>query len=253
MKNCIATFSWKIKFKNYFAYAVSFPERCTLLIRKENNEWLIEDIRTWGNKPPSPITIELVESWLSGKDVPNEVLENIPDSFYQRGFAQKSHDSYQYQIFNNDGNYENVGDDTYYDNEDNDDEYLACFSREDACPTNLPGKIDGWVRIYYDDGQFYTEDWKVLPIPAELRHDFLEIFEENFIYIHPKIPLLYAAIEQHGATAESLEFISLENGKISYSNMKGMTKQELLLTSALRQRISYLLNIQTLMEKTHSS
>lgn len=65
MGNCIATYKCDLHDGDMAAYAMAWPERCTVLIEKEGAGWRVEDARTWEDERPSADTMEWLENWLT--------------------------------------------------------------------------------------------------------------------------------------------------------------------------------------------
>jgi PcfJ-like protein len=65
-ENCVATYAKRIESGNVYIYRVLHPERATLsLVRNEQREWEIGELKAARNAPVSAATEKLVRDWLN--------------------------------------------------------------------------------------------------------------------------------------------------------------------------------------------
>jgi hypothetical protein len=63
--NCVATYAERVRHRSIFIYRVLKPERATLsIVRNPDGDWRIGELETCSNGEVSPLTRQLVDSWL---------------------------------------------------------------------------------------------------------------------------------------------------------------------------------------------
>jgi len=61
----VATYAERIRKRTTFIYRVTYPERATLsIVRGNDGDWQIGELKYKSNKPVSALTRRAVESWL---------------------------------------------------------------------------------------------------------------------------------------------------------------------------------------------
>jgi len=78
MGNCITTYARSILDGNHFAYRMLYPERATILLRKNPDDWYPIEIRTFENQYASVDAIELVFKWAGTVPTGKEVTNDFP-------------------------------------------------------------------------------------------------------------------------------------------------------------------------------
>jgi hypothetical protein len=66
-QNCIVSFGAHILRRTHYAYRMNRPERATILLLRNGDDWYPNQIKTYRNGDPKSETIEMVERWLGSK------------------------------------------------------------------------------------------------------------------------------------------------------------------------------------------
>lgn len=64
MQHCVGSHAEMIAAGELFIYRVSQPERLTLALRREEQSWVLDEIKGFKNTEPSPNALKVVRTWL---------------------------------------------------------------------------------------------------------------------------------------------------------------------------------------------
>ncbi|MDQ8195106.1 PcfJ domain-containing protein [Coraliomargarita sp. SDUM461004] len=78
MSNCIMTYARSILEGKHYAYRMLHPERATILLRKNFDNWYPAEIRCHENGYASADTIDLVHRWAGAETAGKEVADDFP-------------------------------------------------------------------------------------------------------------------------------------------------------------------------------
>ncbi len=77
MQNCVVSYGTQVLQGTHYVYRLSKPERATVLLLRNGDDWYPAQIKTYRNGNPRPETIELIEKWL-GTTLEKEVSDDFP-------------------------------------------------------------------------------------------------------------------------------------------------------------------------------
>lgn len=236
MSNCIATFDEEIRQGNSAAFRVSWPERLTLLLTKELDEWKIDDVREFDNKIPSEKVKNVIKDWLSGS-ISIDLSQRIPSIDQIIRISNLKSWSYLSEIVrwnslvNDQSQYDqDIDEETLFGNAPDplfEDQLGSKLKQTKLYKRFLPEYIDGWKRISasqelsvvgFDQDTLLSEHVKNIEN------------EEKCIYIHPALILGYVLVNDASQPYLSMEVISHHDLKCQGVISQGENLVEMLRT-----------------------
>jgi len=76
-QNCVVTYGTHVLQGTHYVYRLNVPERATVLLLRNGDDWYPAQVKTYRNGNPRPETIELIERWL-GTTLEKETQDDFP-------------------------------------------------------------------------------------------------------------------------------------------------------------------------------
>lgn len=85
MHNCIASYAPELKAGTHAAFALAWPQRCTVLLVQEGGQWRLEEVRTVDNGLADADTFATLQRWLQGEPLAAaDKLDDMRIDFFAR-------------------------------------------------------------------------------------------------------------------------------------------------------------------------
>lgn len=76
-QNCVVSYGVHVLEGTHYVYRLMAPERATVLLLRNGDDWYPAQVKTYRNGNPKPETIELIERWI-GTKLEKEISDDFP-------------------------------------------------------------------------------------------------------------------------------------------------------------------------------